>query len=64
MKKIELMVNEEELKKVMAYMDADDLLYTIKRDLAYLEANNKNYTKKQYQIIYGIKALFDNVTKA
>lgn len=63
MKKVELLVNEEELKKVIAYMNADDLLYTLKRDVGYLESHNKNYTKKQYEIIYAIKALLDNISK-
>lgn len=40
-------IDEDKLTKSMACFNTDDLLYTIKRDIEYLESHNKNYTKEQ-----------------
>ena len=45
---MKIKVNEQELKKELAYLSPDDLLYTLKSNVDFLESHNKNYTKEQY----------------
>lgn len=51
--------NEDKLKRGFACMGTDDLLYTMKRDIEYLESHNKNYTKAQYNKIDTLKFIID-----
>lgn len=54
-------VNRDELKKVFAYLNIDDLVYTMKRDIDYLESHNKNYTKGQYNRIDTLKTIIEKM---
>ena len=54
-------VNRDELKKVFAYLNIDDLIYTMKRDIDYLESHNKNYTKGQYNRIDTLKTIIEKM---
>lgn len=51
--------DEDKLKRGFACIDTDDLLYTMKRDIEYLESHNKNYTKAQYNKIDTLKFIID-----
>lgn len=54
-------VNRDELKKVFAYLNIDDLVYTMKSDIDYLESHNKNYTKGQYNRIDTLKTIIEKM---
>ena len=54
-------VNRDELKKVFAYLNIDDLVYTMKSDIDYLESHNKNYTKGQYNRIDTLKTISEKM---
>ena len=54
-------VNRNELKKVFAYLNIDDLVYTMKSDIDYLESHNKNYTKGQYNRIDTLKTIIEKM---
>lgn len=54
-------VNEQELKKEMAYLSKEDLLYTLKSNVDFLESHNKNYTKEQYYKICELKAFIKSL---
>ena len=49
-------INENELKKELAYLDTNDLIYSMKRNIDYLECHNKNYTKEQYYKILELQS--------
>ena len=51
--------NEDKLKRCFARIGTEDLLYTMKRDIEYLESHNKNYTKAQYNKIDTLKFIID-----
>lgn len=42
-------------------MNDTDYLFYITEELDYLLHHNKNYTKKQYQILIDIKSILDNI---
>lgn len=42
-------------------MNDTDYLFYITNELDYLLNHNKNYTKKQYQILTDIKSILDNI---
>lgn len=48
-------VNEEKLKAGFACFNTDDLLYTMRRDIEWLESHNKNYNNTQYNKIDTLK---------
>lgn len=54
-------INEQELKKEIAYLGYKDLLYTLKSNIEYLESHNKNYTNEQYHRILTLKAFIQNM---
>ena len=58
---MKISINEQELKKGIAYMNHKDLLYTLKSNVEYLESHNKNYTKEQYYRILTLKAFIQNM---
>lgn len=49
-------INENELKKEIAYKDTENLIYSMKCNVDYLESHNKNLTNKQYQMIYELQS--------
>lgn len=49
-----------ELTKLGIFRDSSLLVY-IQHTLDYLEAHNKNYTKKQYHLILELKTFFENI---
>lgn len=53
-------IDESTMKKEFAFFDADDLLYSLKSDVEFLESHNRNYTKKQYYAICALKAFIMN----
>lgn len=49
-----------ELTQIGVFRDSSLLVY-IQHSLDYLEAHNKNYTKKQYHLINELKTIFENI---
>lgn len=44
-------IDENELKKELAYKDTESLIYAMQCNIDFLESHNKNYNNKQYQAI-------------
>ena len=44
-------IDENKIKGEIAFIDAADLNYTIKKTIDYLECHNKNYNREQYHKI-------------
>lgn len=42
-------------------MDDNNYLFYIQEELDYMLCHNKNYTKKQFQILTDIKSIIDNI---
>ena len=42
-------------------MENENYLFYVQEELDYLLYHNKNYTKKQYQILTDIKMIIDNI---
>ena len=55
---MKIKVDEQELKKELAYLSPEDLLYTLKSSVDFLESHNKNYTKEQYYKICELQSFF------
>lgn len=52
-------VDEEKLKKSIAYIDTYDLLYTLRREADNLYRHNKNLTRGQYYAAEMLLAFID-----
>lgn len=57
---MKIQIDDETIKKEFAFFDAEDLLYTLKSDVDFLESHNKNYTKKQYYAICKLQHFINN----
>ena len=45
---MKISIDDNKIKQEIAFTDASDLLYTIKRSIDFLESHNKNYNRNQY----------------
>lgn len=55
-------VDVEKLKKEIAFIDSNDLLYSLKRNVDYLKCHNKNTTKTQNNAIDVLYAFINSLS--
>ena len=54
-------INSTELKKQLAYLNVDDLLYTLREYADYLMWHSKNLTKEQYYRADALRHFVNNL---